>query len=65
MSAVNVEKERTSCSEEFLDIQTNNSAAPTSMPAHFEFSWVNLAGIVLEDFINFVMTSSFYVWFDK
>ncbi len=42
-------------------MQTINSAAPTSIAAHCGFNWDKVAGFVLDDFVDFVMTSSFYV----
>jgi hypothetical protein len=52
-----VGKQRTSCSEEFLAMQTKSSLAPTSMPAHFGFKRLNKAGVVEEDFVFFFMAS--------
>ena len=61
-SAVNVGKERTSCSEEFLAMQIKSSLAPISMSTHFGFSRLNEAGVVLTDFV-FFFTASLLVSF--
>ena len=56
-SAVNVGKERTSCSEGLLAMQTKISLAPMSMPAHFGFKRLNWAGFVFVDFVIFFVAS--------